>query len=52
MLIKYGANRLMEMFQVQIAVTKTVGELLFDGYSDPFLTFVKKFPIPGTPPFR
>lgn len=38
--------------KVRLAVTKTVGELLFDGYSDPFLSLVKKFPVSGTPPFN
>lgn len=46
-----GANALMEMFSVKLTVTKTVGELLFDGYSDPFLSFIKKMPISNTPPF-
>lgn len=46
-----GANFMMKRFNVKIAVTKKVGELLFDGYNDPFLTFVKTFKIPNTPPF-
>lgn len=46
-----GANALMRTFKVKLTVTKTVRELLFDGYSDKFLSFVKKFPIPNTPPF-
>ncbi|XP_055308069.1 protein croquemort isoform X3 [Sitodiplosis mosellana] len=51
-LIKYGANGLMELLKVKLTVTKTVRELLFDGYSDPFLSFVKKFPVPNAPPFN
>lgn len=34
-----------------IYVTKTVRELLFDGYSDFFLTAVKKLRLPNAPPF-
>lgn len=41
----------MKTMGVKLVVTKTVGELLFDGYDDPFLTAVKKLPIPNKPPF-
>lgn len=49
--LKYGANAMMEVMKVPLSVTKTVGQLLFDGYSDPFLSFVKKFPVKNLPPF-
>lgn len=41
----------MRMIKTDLAVTKTVQELLFDGYSDPFLTIVKKLNLPNAPPF-
>lgn len=42
----------MELMKVKLTATKSVGELLFDGYSDPFLSFVKKLPVSNTPPFN
>lgn len=42
----------MELMRVQLAVTKTVGELLFDGYSDSFLDVVQKLPVGNKPPFK
>ncbi|XP_031627454.1 protein croquemort-like isoform X2 [Contarinia nasturtii] len=50
-IIKMGANAIMDVMKVKLTVTKTVRELLFDGYSDPFLTFVKKLPVGNAPPF-
>lgn len=41
----------MRVANVKLAVTKTVRELLFDGYSDPFLTTIKKLKLPNAPPF-
>lgn len=42
----------MRVMRVPLVVTKTVGELLFDGYDDAFLTALKKIPnIPNKPPF-
>lgn len=41
----------MEMMGVPLSVTKPVDELLFDGYSDPFLSLVKKLSFLNTPPF-
>lgn len=39
---------------MRVTITKTVRELLFDGYNDTLLTWVKKFPLPGVkvPPFN
>lgn len=42
----------MELMNVKLTATKPVGELLFDGYSDPFLSIVKKLPVQNTPPFN
>lgn len=50
--MRFFANGLMELMKVELAVTKPVGQLLFDGYSDPFLTFVKKLPVKAAPPFN
>lgn len=47
-----GANFMMNTLKVRVTVTKTVRELLFDGYSDTMLTFIKKLPIPNAPPFN
>lgn len=41
----------MRVANVKLAVTKTVRELLFDGYSDPFLTTIKKLKLKNAPPF-
>lgn len=45
--IKWGANELMELKNVSLSVTKTVGDLLFEGYDDSFLSFIKNLPIPN-----
>lgn len=42
----------MRVANVKLAVTKTVRELLFDGYSDPFLTTIKKLKLKNAPPFE
>lgn len=41
----------MEFLKVKLTATKSVRELLFEGYSDTFLTLVKQLPIPNLPPF-
>lgn len=42
----------MEYMNVQLTATKTVRELLFDGYSDKFLDMVHKIPFINKPPFK
>lgn len=39
------------LFNQNITVTKPVRELLFEGYSDKFLSFIKNLPIKSKPPF-
>lgn len=41
-LLKKLANLLITRFGAQLVITKTVKELLFDGYDDPLLDFLKK----------
>lgn len=43
----------MQKLRIRLTVTKTVRELLFNGYNDTLLTFLKKYPLPGVklPPF-
>lgn len=52
--VKWAANGALKLFKEDIVITKTVRELLFDGYDDPILKWFKKFPIPGikVPPFN
>lgn len=50
-IIKMGANALLEFKKIKLTVTKTVRELLFDGYSDPFLDIARTLHLPNLPPF-
>lgn len=45
MFIKLIVNRLLQM-KGSLVLTKTVGELLFDGYDDPILSLLKKLHLP------
>lgn len=42
----------MRTLGVRLEVTKTVRELLFDGYEDRLLSFVQNLPVPNRPPFK
>lgn len=48
---KVGLNRIVKLLKSQMFVTKTAGELLFDGYSDPLLDLAKELPPGILPPF-
>lgn len=41
----------MDTMKVQLTATRTVRELLFDGYSDAFLDLINKIPVGKKPPF-
>lgn len=45
-------NAMMEVLKVQLTATRTVRELLFDGYSDAFLDIINKLPVANKPPFK
>lgn len=51
-MIKFGVNQLMRLMNVEMTVTKTVRELIFDGYDDPFLRFINHIPLVSKPPFK
>ena len=46
-LIKKAANSFMNIANEKLTVTKTVNELLFEGYSDELLKLASKLPISG-----
>lgn len=50
-LMRMGANLAMNTLKTELTVTKTVRELLFDGYSDKLLSLIKTLPIANKPPF-
>jgi len=49
LLFKVGFNRLVSLFKSKLFVTKSVRQLVFDGYRDPLLDFAQHLP-PGTFP--
>lgn len=50
--IKFFADQLLERHGLSIFSTRTVRELLFDGYDDPLLTYLRGFPqLPINIPF-
>lgn len=42
----------MKLLRVKITVTKTVRELLYDGYDDKLLNFIHHVPLVSKPPFK
>lgn len=47
--LKYAVGLMMKFGRAPLVVTKTVGELLFDGYDDPLLTLLKADRNPDIP---
>ncbi len=43
-------NRIIKVLHSKFFVTKTVGELLFDGYKDPLLDLAQRLPAGTFPP--
>lgn len=48
---KVGFNRIVKILGSKMFVTKTAGELLFDGYEDPLLDLAGQLPAGILPPF-
>lgn len=47
LIIRRGVNFLLEEKRIQLTVTKTAREFLFEGYNDTLLTLLKKIHLKG-----